>query len=132
MGLPVKLAVCFLVLGLMVPVVMETVQDAEEDMSSFELREEAERLRDSVQKAYYGNVTVTHEAHIPSGQWIEVPVESGRGHVLRLFVDGEHVESLSLGSACIIGDPAVISGDCIVELSGTVYPDGAYGVEVTV
>ena len=81
---------------------------------------------------YYGNVTVTHEAHIPSGQWIEVPVESGRGHVLRLFVDGEHVESLSLGSACIIGDPAVISGDCIVELSGTVHPDGAYGVEVTV
>ena len=63
---------------------------------------------------------------------IGLPGETIELRLGELYVDGEHVESLSLGSACIIGDPAVISGNCIVELRGTVYPDGVYGVEVTV
>ena len=42
--LPVKLAVCFLVLGLMVPVVMDVVDDADSEMSVYDLRRDAALL----------------------------------------------------------------------------------------
>ena len=94
-GMPVKLAVCILVLGLMVPLVLDAVEDAEDEMSSYGILQEAESLRDAIQRAYFQDCTVTHEIDLPSGRSISVGGSDGKGYVLRLLVDGEQVGTAS-------------------------------------
>ena len=130
-GLPVKLAVCFLVLGLMVPLVTDIVRDADEEMSLHELREEAMDLRDSVQRAYFQQAVVTHELRIPSGQSLVVGGGDGYGYLIRLCVDGRQVENLTLGSSVVLGEETVLSGHMVLELCGCVDENGDYGVVVT-
>ena len=108
-GMPVKLAVCILVLGLMVPLVLDAVEDAEDEMSSYGILQEAESLRDAIQRAYFQDCTVTHEIDLPSGRSISVG---------------------GLGAAQTLGDGIVISGHTTVRLNATVDADGNYGVEV--
>lgn len=130
-GLPVKLAVCFLVLGLMVPLVTDVVRDADEEMSLHELRGEAMDLRDSVQRAYFQQAVVTHELRIPSGQSLVVGGGDGYGYLIRLCVDGQQVENLTLGSSVVLGEETVLSGHMVLKLSGCMDEDGDYGVVVT-
>ena len=130
-GLPVKLAVCFLVLGLMVPLVTDIVRDADEEMSLHELRGEAMDLRDSVQRAYFQQAVVTHELRIPSGQSLVVGGGDGYGYLIRLCVDGQQVENLTLGSSVVLGEETVLSGHMVLKLSGCMDEDGDYGVVVT-
>ncbi len=129
-GMPVKLAVCILVLGLMVPLVLDAVEDAEDEMSSYGILQEAESLRDAIQRAYFQDCTVTHEIDLPSGRSISVGGSDGKGYVLRLLVDGEQVGTVSLGAAQTLGDGIVISGHTTVRLNATIDADGNYGVEV--
>lgn len=129
-GMPVKLAVCILVLGLMVPLVLDAVEDAEDEMSSYGILQEAESLRDAIQRAYFQDCTVTHEVDLPSGRSISVGESDGTGYVLRLLVDGEQVGTVSLGAAQTLSDGIVISGHMTVRLNATVDADGNYGVEV--
>lgn len=130
-GLPVKLAVCFLVLGLMIPLVTDIVRDADEEMSLHELREEAMDLRDSVQRAYFQQAVVTHELRIPSGQSLVVGGGYGYGYLIRLCVDGRQVENMTLGSSVVLGEETVLSGHMVLKLSGCMDEDGDYGVVVT-
>ena len=116
-GMPVKLAVCILVLGLMVPLVLDAVEDAEDEMSSYGILQEAESLRDAIQRAYFQDCTVTHEMNLPSGRSISVRGSDGKGYVLRLLVDGEQVGTVSLGTAQTLGDGIVISGTSTVDES---------------
>lgn len=129
-GMPVKLAVCILVLGLMVPLVLDAVEDAEDEMSSYGILQEAESLRDAIQRAYFQDCTVTHEVDLPSGRSISVGGSDGTGYVLRLLVDEEQVGTVSLGAAQTLSDGIVISGHMTVRLNATVDADGNYGVEV--
>lgn len=129
-GMPVKLAVCILVLGLMVPLVLDAVEDAEDEMSSYRILQEAESLRDAIQRAYFQDCTVTHEVDLPSGRSISVGGSDGTGYVLRLLVDEEQVGTVSLGAAQTLSDGIVISGHMTVRLNATVDADGNYGVEV--
>ena len=129
-GMPVKLAVCILVLGLMVPLVLDAVEDAEDEMSSYGILQEAESLRDAIQRAYFQDCTVTHEIDLPSGRSISVGGSDGKGYVLRLLVDREQVGTVSLGAAPTLSDGIVISGHTTVRLNATVDADGNYGVEV--
>lgn len=129
-GMPVKLAVCILVLGLMVPLVLDAVEDAEDEISSYGILQEAESLRDAIQRAYFQDCTVTHEVDLPSGRSISVGGSDGTGYVLRLLVDGEQVGTVSLGAAQTLSDGIVISGHMTVRLNATVDADGNYGVEV--
>ena len=123
-GMPVKLTVCILVLGLMVPLVLDAVEDAEDEMSSYGILQEAESLRDAIQRAYFQDCTVTHEVDLPSGRSISVGGSDGTGYVLRLLVDGEQVGTVSLGAAQTLGDGIVISGHTTVRLNATVDADG--------
>ena len=129
-GMPVKLAVCILVLGLMVPLVLDAVEDAEDEISSYGILQEAESLRDAIQRAYFQDCTVTHEIDLPSGRSISVGGSDGKGYVLRLLVDGEQVGTVSLGAAQTLGDGIVISGHTTIQLNATIDADGNYGVEV--
>ena len=102
-----------------------------EEMSLHELREEAMDLRDSVQRAYFQQAVVTHELRIPSGQSLVVGGGDGYGYLIRLCVDGQPVENLTLGSSVVLGEETVLSGHMVLKLSGCMDEDGDYGVVVT-
>lgn len=119
--LPVKLAVCFLVLGLMVPMVMDVVDDADSEMSVYDLRRDAALLEDAIHRAY-SDVTVTSiELDIPRGQSLIVGGNGGNEYIIRLAVDGETVETSFIDSpmVAVIGGITEISGDVVVRIDGT-------------
>ncbi|HJH56575.1 MAG TPA: hypothetical protein IAC83_00650 [Euryarchaeota archaeon] len=119
--LPVKLAVCFLVLGLMVPVVMDVVDDADSEMSVYELRKDAALLEDAIHRAYSDGTVTSVELDIPRGQSLIVGGDGGNEYIIRLAVDGETVETSFIDSpmVAVIGGVSEISGDVVVRIDGT-------------
>lgn len=119
--LPVKLAVCFLVLGLMVPVVMDVVDDADSEMSVYELRKDAALLEDAIHRAYSDGTVTSIELDILRGQSLIVGGDGGNEYIIRLAVDGETVETSFIDSpmVAVIGGVIEISGDVVVRIDGT-------------
>lgn len=119
--LPVKLAVCFLVLGLMVPVVIDVVDDADSEMSVYDLRRDAALLEDAIHRAYSDGTVTSIELDIPRGQSLIVGGDGGNEYILRLAVDGETVETSFIDSpmVAVIGGITEISGDVVVRIDGT-------------
>mgnify|MGYP005959227275 FL=1 len=119
--LPVKLAVCFLVLGLMVPVVMDVVDDADSEMSVYKLRRDAALLEDAIHRAYSDGTVTSVELDIPRGQSLIVGGDSGNEYIIRLAVDSKTVETSFIDSPMIavIGGVTEISGDVVVQIDGT-------------
>lgn len=119
--LPVKLAVCFLVLGLMVPVVMDVVDDADSEMSVYDLRRDAALLEDAIHRAYSDGTVTSIELDIPRGQSLIVGGDGGSEYIIRLAVDGETVETSFIDSpmVAVIGGVTEISGDVVVRIDGT-------------
>lgn len=119
--LPVKLAVCFLVLGLMVPVVMDVVDDADSEMSVYDLRRDATLLEDAIHRAYSDGTVTSIELDIPRGQSLIVGGDGGNEYIIRLAVDGETVETSFIDSpiVAVIGGVTEISGDVVVRIDGT-------------
>lgn len=119
--LPVKLAVCFLVLGLMVPVVMDVVDDADSEMSVYDLRRDAALLEDAIHRAYSDGTITSIELDIPRGQSLIVGGDGSIEYIIRLVVDGETVETSFIDSpmVAVIGGITEISGDVVVRIDGT-------------
>lgn len=119
--LPVKLAVCFLVLGLMVPVVMDVVDDADSEMSVYELRRDAALLEDAIHRAYSDGTVTSIELDIPRGQSLIVGGDSGNEYIIRLAVDSKTVETSFIDSpmVAVIGGVTEISRDVVVRIDGT-------------
>ena len=119
--LPVKLAVCFLVLGLMVPVVIDVVDDADSEMSMYDLRRDAALLEDAIHRAYSDGTVTSIELDIPRGQSLIVGDDGGNEYIIRLAVDGETVETSFIDSpmVAVIGGITEISGDVVVRIDGT-------------
>lgn len=119
--LPVKLAVCFLVLGLMVPVVMDVVDDADSEMSVYELRRDAALLEDAIHRAYSDGTVTSIELDISRGQSLIVGGDSGNEYIIRLAVDSKTVETSFIDSpmVAVIGGVTEISGDVVVRIDGT-------------
>lgn len=119
--LPVKLAVCFLVLGLMVPVVMDVVDDADSEMSVYDLRRDAALLEDAIHRAYSDGTVTSIELDIPCGQSLIVGGDSGNEYIIRLAVDSKTVETSFIDSpmVAVIGGVTEISGDVVVQIDGT-------------
>lgn len=119
--LPVKLAVCFLVLGLMVPVVMDVVDDADSEMSMYELRKDAALLEDAIHRAYSDGTVTSIELDILRGQSLIVGGDGGNEYIIRLAVDGETAETSFIDSpmVAVIGGVTEISGDVVVRIDGT-------------
>lgn len=119
--LPVKLAVCFLVLGLMVPVVMDVVDDADSEMSVYDLRRDAALLEDAIHRAYSDGTITSIELDIPRGQSLIVGGDGGNEYIIRLAVDGETVETSFIDSpmVAVIEGITEISGDVVVRIDGT-------------
>lgn len=119
--LPVKLAVCFLVLGLMVPVVIDVVDDADSEMSVYDLRRDAALLEDAIHRAYSDGTVTSIELDIPRGQSLIVGGDGGNEYIIRLAVDGETVETSFIDSpmVAVIGGITEISGVVVVRIDGT-------------
>ena len=119
--LPVKLAVCFLVLGLMVPVVMDVVDDADSEMSVYDLRRDAALLEDAIHRAYSDGTVTSIELDISRGQSLIVGGDSGNEYIIRLAVDSKTVETSFIDSpmVAVIGGVTEISGDVVVRIDGT-------------
>ena len=119
--LPVKLAVCFLVLGLMVPVVMDVVDDADSEMSVYDLRRDAALLEDAIHRAYPDGTITSIELDIPRGQSLIVGGDGSIEYIIRLVDDGETVETSFIDSpmVAVIGGITEISGDVVVRIDGT-------------
>ena len=119
--LQVKLAVCFLVLGLMVRVVMDVVDDADSEMSVYDLRRDTALLEDAIHRAYSDGTVTSIELDIPRGQSLIVGGDGGNEYIIRLAVDGETVETSFIDSpmVAVIGGITEISGDVVVRIDGT-------------
>ncbi len=133
MDLPVKLAVCAVILGMMVPLVMDAVDTADDRLSGIELELEADRLAEAVQRTYMGGAgsVSTLDLRIPAGQWIEVGGENG--YTLRMHSEKGLLGTVYLDSpaARILGPAETISGSVLLELE-CVNRDEGYGVEIRV
>lgn len=129
-GLPVRLTVCFLILGLMVPVVLDSTEDARDELSVTELREQASLLEDAMQRAYSSGQIVSVRMDIPFGQSLEVGGTGWDTNSIRLVSDGEMVDSVLTTNPTVpvTGGMVRISGDALVVLDGR----SGSGVEVTV
>lgn len=132
--MPVKLAVCFLILGLMVPVVMEATEDADREMSLYDLRARASDLEDAIHRAYSDGSVVTLGMDIPYGQCLEVGGEGVDSHLMRLIADGREVETRFIDdpTVAVIGPEVVLSGNCTVVIDGRTDRDEGPGVRVSV
>lgn len=129
--LPVKLAVCFLVIGLMTPMVIDAMDDAEEEISLHALRQGAEDLEEEIVRAYRSGAgtTVTHDVSLPPGQSIAAGGGGADAYTLRLCLDGEvlEVHYLDNPSIPILCDEIVMAGQTSVRIACGVF-DGVYGV----
>lgn len=132
--MPVKLAVCFVILGLMVPVVMDVTDDADDEMSLYHLRSEASELEDIIHRAYSEGSIVSLEMDIPFDQSIRIGGTDGDEYTIRLLSEGVMMETLFIDSPVVaVSDgPLEISGDCTVIVDGTnQHADGTGSVRVT-
>lgn len=129
-GLPVRLAVCFLILGLMVPVVLDGTEDAREEISLKELREQASVLEDAMQRAYSSGQMVSVRLDVPVGQSLAVGGGDGDAYTIRLISDGNVEDTLLTTNPTVpvTGGETRISGNATVVIDGR----SGYGVGVTV
>ena len=130
--IPVKLAVCFLILGLVVPVVIEAADDADMEVSMYSLRSQAFELEDAIHRAYSDGSVVSCRFEIPRGQSLDVGGEGVNGYLLRLCVDGTVVESRFIDNptVAVVGPEVTITGGATVVINGTPDREGVDGSDV--
>lgn len=131
MDLPVKLAVCFLILGLMVPVLMQSVDDADEEISMDAIRMEASDLKKALVRAYYsGGTVIRADMHLDPGHSLVIGGDGGDRYAIRMLIDGIEVgrEYLDRPVLAVIGSEFAISGDAAFGIAAVAGAEP--GVEV--
>lgn len=135
MSLPLKLAISFMVIGLMLPTIISMTDNVHDDAQETVMRSVATELSDAMTDCYYDGVgdsrTVT--LTIPSGYSLEVGGEGSMAYTIRIMHDGEVIDRVYLDSPGfpVIGGTTNIHGTMRLEISATV-SDGIPGVEVRV
>ena len=124
-GMPIRLAVSFMIVALMVPPVMGMVDNIKEDISARGLSDAADDLAvmvDSVGNMGVG-YTVRAEFTVPDEGYLMIGGDDGM--VVRIHVDGRQV-GRSVMDHTILGPEKAIQGRCLIQLCNT-----ENGVEVT-
>lgn len=131
LGMPVRLAVCFVVIGVMVPVVMDAAWDAEEESSGFVLEAQANRVRSAAVKAFYGDGYASAEVDLPPGGSLMIGGDGADAYAVRLLSYGEEIGKVYLENPDIrvIGPETVLSGFSTITFRSVTDGSG-YGVEV--
>ena len=134
-GLPLRLAMTFLILSISVPAVMYMVDDLQEDSDLSLLRYESTRLSDTMTTAYYsgeGSVQ-TISVSIKYNSSLVIGGEGKDAFCISILVDNQEKEKhyLERPSVRILNEQLHISGNRTLQCR-CVSVDGVYGVEVTV
>lgn len=136
MGLPIKLAISFLIIALMIPVISGMVENTSEDLELLDLQEDAMELSDalsSVRFSAIGDYT-TYEVSLEVGDSLTLGNNDDHlGMVIGLYRNGVHVGDHLMDPSVMVTnqDTLVLSGTMslkIVRVEG----DLAGSVEVHV
>ena len=136
MGLPIKLAISFLIIALMIPVISDVVENTSEDLELLDLQEDAMELSDalsSVRFSAIGDYT-TYEVSLEVGDSLTLGNNDDHlGMVIGLHRNGVHVGDHLMDPSVMVTnqDTLVLSGTMslkIVRVEG----DLAGSVEVHV
>ncbi len=133
MDLPIKLAVCFLVIGIMTPILLDSVERAEDGIELTEIREEALGLKEGICKAYYsGGTTISVDISLGPGHSIAVGGNGAERYALRLISDGTEIDRMFLNSPPIqiLGSEKILEGDMTIRLQAQKDEGGSYGVMI--
>jgi len=132
---PVWLAVTFLILSIFVPIAISMVGDLEHDSAASSAKAEAERIEDTVKKAYYSGAGSAAKVSVSllGGSCLVIGGEGSDSYCISIMIDDNVAEKLYLQrpSVKFLGEPLYVMGNktlsvkCIVE-------NGVYGVEVSV
>jgi hypothetical protein len=134
-GLPLRLAMTFLILSLSVPVVVYMVEDLRDDSDVALLRNEASKISDTVSKAYYSGEggMFTVDISVKSDCVLTIGGEGKDAYSIGLFVGDTEVERIFLQrpSVKIVNECLDVSGDRTLQCQ-SVLINGTYGVEVSI
>lgn len=120
-GLPIKLAVSFMILALMVPPIMSAAGSIQQEIGEKGPISAAEELSERIEKVSMKSLGYrTHmELEIPGDSYLAIGGQEG--HVIRVFVGGGQVSRVLLDTP-VIGDELFLYGNCLLEIGNT--PDG--------
>ncbi len=133
MALPLKLAISFLIIGLMLPTVIAMTDSADERADIMIVHSVADDLADILTDCYYDGIgsgrTVT--VTIPSGYSLELGGGGSSAYIIRVLDNGEVVDRVYLDSPGfpVIGETLTLTGTVMLEVSAVISED-VLGVEV--
>lgn len=132
-GLPIRLAVTFLILSLFVPAAMTMMDDLDEQTKISATKNEAETVCDHIKRAYYaGNGSrSTMDVNVIGSMCLAIGGEGSDAYTVRILSDDTEKEKIYLQrpSVRIIGEPIFVTGNVTLSFSCT-EKNGIYGVEV--
>lgn len=133
--LPIKLAVSFLIIGMMVPTLISLTDDVQEKAESTDLQRVCEDIEEHLTGAYFsgnGNMS-TMTIDVPAGKRIVIGGQGTDAYILRMFSNGEPVGRHIMDSPWIrvICDETVLEGNVAMTMMSVTDSMGQ-GVEVTV
>lgn len=115
-GLPIKLAVSFLILALMVPPIMSSIDTIRDDAAEGNLKAVAEELGDLIDLVG-GKGTrykMNHKMDLPDG--VCLTVGGTEGHLVRASLNGDIVTRVLLDRP-VCSDEIALCGTVIIEIS---------------
>lgn len=117
-GLPIKLTISFMILALMVPPILSSVENIQENMEHERSSECADELANALNSlgTKGPGYRIWHQFDIPDN--ISLAVGGDDGHIIRILYDGETIDTLLLNRP-VIGTETVLSGPVILEMSIT-------------
>ena len=134
-GLPLRLAMTFLILSISVPVVAYMVEDLRDDSDISLLRNEASKISNTISQAYYSGEggIFTVEVSVKSDCKLTIGGEGKDAYSIGLFSGDTEKDRIYLQrpSAKIVNGSLDISGDRTLQCK-SVQIGGTYGVEVSI
>lgn len=132
---PVWLAVTFLILAIFVPVAISMLDNLEHDSATSAAKTEAEKVEDTVKKAYYSGVGSAYEVSVSlrGGSSLVFGGDGSDSYCISIMLDDTVAEKLYLQrpSVKFLGEPLCVMGNKTISVK-CVIEDGTYGVEVSI
>lgn len=127
-GMPVRLAVTFLILAIAVPVLMDYVEDYRDGTEASGLMVQAEVVSDTAEKTFYAGKggVFTAEISVGNGNRLIIGGQGADAYAVRMFCGDEDVGRLVMDRPAvrIAGDGVAVSGErtllfeCVADGAG--------------
>ena len=120
-SMPVKLLVSFLIISLMVPTVLSTMENIRDDVYEREMTDAAEDLRTQLSKvsSRSSNFILQIELEVPEGG--HMVIGDGTGRLISVYRNDTHIRDI-LTDFTVTGGPMILYGSMLLQLSNG--PDG--------